>query len=53
MNENFEDMQPWQQLTQIIDSWINPFVGFCTIEDAPDGSGDGILTFPDGKRETQ
>jgi hypothetical protein len=48
MNEKFEDMQPWQQLTRIIDSWINPFVGFCTIEDAPDGSGDGILTFPDG-----
>ena len=25
--------------------------GYCTIEDANDGTGDGILTFPDGMCE--
>lgn len=48
MYENFVNKEPWQQLTEIIHSWISPITGYCTIEDAPDGSGDGILTFPDG-----
>ena len=51
MNETFVNQEPWQQLTAIIDSWINPMTGYCTIEDANDGTGDGILTFPDGMCE--
>lgn len=42
--------QPWQQLTVIINEWVNPTektFGEFTIEDAEDGSGDGILTFPE------
>ena len=41
----------FQELTQIINNWVNPkqeYYGFATIEDAEDGSGDGILTFPEG-----
>ena len=41
--------QPWQQLTQIVNNWVNPkpkTYGPLHIEDAADGSGDGILTFP-------
>lgn len=42
--------QPWQQLTEIVHEWVNPTektFGPFTIEDANDGSGDGILTFPE------
>lgn len=45
------EQQAWQQLTQIIQDWINPqeiYFGIGEITDAEDGSGDGILTFPDG-----
>ena len=41
--------QPWQQLTEVVNSWVNPktkYYGPMYIEDANDGSGDGILTFP-------
>ena len=41
--------QPWQQLTEIVNNWVNPkpkTYGPLFIEDAEDGSGDGILTFP-------
>jgi hypothetical protein len=39
------------ELTKVVHNWVNPdekFYGYGTIEDAGDGSGDGILTFPDG-----
>jgi hypothetical protein len=42
---------PWQLLTEIINNWVKedqPMSGYVTIEDADDGSGDGILIFPDG-----
>jgi hypothetical protein len=41
--------QPWQQLTEVVNSWVNPkpkYYGPLDIEDAGDGSGDGIVTFP-------
>jgi hypothetical protein len=41
--------QPWRELTDIIHQWVNPeskTYGPLYIEDAGDGSGDGILTFP-------
>jgi hypothetical protein len=41
--------QPWQELTDVVHQWVNPkskVYGPMQIEDAPDGSGDGILTFP-------
>lgn len=45
------EQQAWQQLTEVIANWIDPkdfFFGIGEITDAADGSGDGILTFPDG-----
>lgn len=44
-------MEAWQQLEQIIYNWVNPkdyFAGYGYITDSEDGSGDGILTFPEG-----
>lgn len=41
--------QPWEELTDVIHQWVNPkpkIYGPLYIEDAGDGSGDGILTFP-------
>ena len=41
--------QPWQELTDVVHQWVNPkpkIYGPLQIEDAQDGSGDGILTFP-------
>lgn len=41
--------QPWEELTDIMHQWVNPTpktYGPFVIEDANDGSGDGILTFP-------
>lgn len=49
MSNNIETIEPWQQLTQIVNNWVNPkpkSYGPLFIEDAEDGSGDGILTFP-------
>jgi hypothetical protein len=49
--ENREIVPAWQLLTVIVNEWVNPqaqMSGFATIQDAEDGSGDGILTFPDG-----
>jgi hypothetical protein len=49
-NDNLvEKLEPWQELTNIIHQWVNPkpkTYGTIHIEDAQDGSGDGILTFP-------
>lgn len=43
------------ELTKVVHNWVNPvpktYEGG-TIEDASDGSGDGILTFPEGMCET-
>jgi hypothetical protein len=47
--ELVKKQQPWQQLTEVVNSWVNPktkYYGPLNIEDANDGSGDGILTFP-------
>ncbi len=41
--------QSWEELTDVVHQWINPkskIYGPLHIEDAEDGSGDGILTFP-------
>jgi len=41
--------QPWEHLSEIMHQWVNPkpkTYGPVQIEDALDGSGDGILTFP-------
>lgn len=41
--------QPWQELTDVVHQWVNPkpkIYGPLYIEEAEDGSGDGILTFP-------
>lgn len=49
MSTNIENAEPWQHLTQVVNTWVNPkpkTYGPLTIEDASDGSGDGILTFP-------
>lgn len=38
-----------EELTKVMHEWVNPTqktYGNITIEDAADGSGDGILTFP-------
>lgn len=42
--------QPWQDLTDVIHKWVNPTeenFGPFKIEDAGDGTGDSILTFPE------
>ena len=41
--------QQWRDLTDVVHQWVNPkskTYGPLHIEDAGDGSGDGILTFP-------
>ena len=41
--------QPWEHLSDVMHQWVNPkpkTYGPVQIEDALDGSGDGILTFP-------
>ena len=50
-NSYTENDAAWQILTKIVNEWVNPepiMSGFTTIEDADDGSGDGVLIFPDG-----
>jgi hypothetical protein len=49
MSNNIETIEPWQHLTQVVNNCVNPkpkSYGPLFIEDAEDGSGDGILTFP-------
>lgn len=49
MSNDIETLEPWQHLSQVVDNWVNPkpkTYGPMFIEDAEDGSGDGILTFP-------
>lgn len=44
-------MHAWQELEQIMRNWVvekDFFAGYGYITDAEDGSGDGILTFPEG-----
>ena len=57
--ENTKELEPWQELTNVVNSWVTSspqkeefYDRFVTIEDAEDGSGDGILTFPDGMCES-
>ena len=41
--------QPWEHLSDVMHQWVNPkpkTYGPVQIEDALDGTGDGILTFP-------
>ena len=48
-DELVKKQEPWQELTKVIHQWVNPKPKLCFtsyIEDARDGSGDGILTFP-------
>ena len=55
MSNNIETIEPWQHLTQVVNNWVNPkpkTYGPLFIEDADDGSGDGILTFPPEMIET-
>jgi hypothetical protein len=43
-----------EDLSKVMHEWVNTkerFVGYGHIEDANDGSGDGILTFPEGMCE--
>jgi hypothetical protein len=47
--EMLQKQQPWEELSAVMHEWINPkpkVYGPCLIEEAEDGSGDGILTFP-------
>lgn len=50
LDENLVKKTPWHEdLTKVVHEWVNPTqktYGPITIEDAEDGSGDGILTFP-------
>lgn len=42
---------PYDELTKIMHQWVNPsekVLGYATVEDAGDGSGDAILKFPEG-----
>lgn len=52
LEDNFLKKPAWHtELTQVVNNWVNPpkeIVGYATIEDANDGSGDAILTFPEG-----
>lgn len=55
MEETFvKKQESWRELTQIVHNWVNPkpkiYTGI-TIDDAEDGSGDGVLTFPEGMCE--
>lgn len=48
---------PWHvDLSKVVHSWVNPkpiTTFYASIEDAGDGSGDGILNFPEGFCESQ
>ena len=50
LDKNLVKKTPWHEdLTKVMHEWVNPTqktYGPITIEDAEDGSGDGILTFP-------
>ena len=50
LDKNLVKKTPWHEdLTKVVHEWVNPTqktYGPITIEDAEDGSGDGILTFP-------
>jgi hypothetical protein len=50
LDKNLVKKTPWhEELTKVVHEWVNPTqktYGPITIEDANDGSGDGILTFP-------
>lgn len=51
MKKEEENLPPHMILSKIVREWVNPSTksyGFGIIEDAEDGSGDGILTFPEG-----
>ena len=52
LDEIFVKKTPWhKELTQVVHQWVNPSKKIyvdCVIKDANDGSGDGILTFPEG-----
>jgi hypothetical protein len=51
-----DEIIPWHvELSKVVHNWVNPkpeILGTATIQDAQDGSGDGILTFPEGFTET-
>jgi hypothetical protein len=50
LDKNLVKKTPWHEgLSKVVHQWVNPqkkSYGTVTIEDAEDGSGDGILTFP-------
>lgn len=50
LDKNLVKKTPWHEdLSKVVHEWVNPTqktYGPITIEDAEDGSGDGILTFP-------
>lgn len=49
-----EETTWYEDLSKVVHQWVNPkeeFIGYGYIEDANDGSGDGILTFPEGMCE--
>jgi hypothetical protein len=50
----YEETTWYEDLSKVVHAWVNPqetFLGYGHIEDANDGSGDGILTFPEGMCE--
>lgn len=53
---NTHEETPWHvELSKVVHQWVNPVAkstGYATIQDAGDGSGDGILTFPEGMCES-
>jgi hypothetical protein len=50
LDKNLVKKTPWHEdLSKVVHEWVNPTeksYGPITIEEADDGSGDGILTFP-------
>lgn len=50
LDKNLVKKPSWHEdLSKVVHEWVNPTektYGSITIEDADDGSGDGILTFP-------
>lgn len=57
LDDIFVKKTSWHtELTKIVHNWANTkpvITEYASIEDAGDGSGDGILTFPEGFCETQ
>lgn len=53
---NTHEETTWhEELSKVVHQWVNPSTKFdiyAKIEDAGDGSGDAILTFPEGFCET-